>query len=249
MLPSDRGKAWGSPNFPHCAALGSSKAEMGKRRKTLAGQKVYADYHKSILPTSACPEAQAQSLEEFLKETMDTGPMKGRNNAGLLSWVKQRVITVKGGSKSFLAKAHEKRKQKVSSKLRGTLKPGYWRKSKGLDKLDKVPYSVLFQVHELWLSYAQDAMNMYRRQEDAVLEMDMHGALLHVMRARNPLWVGLEGLVLKDERETFEIVSQTGRRSKVRKKGTQFGMEIGDVKVLIDGTNFYSIQTKDKSSK
>lgn len=222
---------------------------MGKRRKALAGQKVYADYHSSTLPASACPGSQAKSLDEFLKGAMDTGPMKGRNNEALFTWIKKKVITVKGGSKSFLAKAHRKRKEKISSRLRCAIKSETWRRAKGLDKLDNVPYSVLFQVHELWVSYAQDVMKMYRRQEDAVLEMDMHGALLHVVRSRNPLWVGLEGLVLKDEKDTFAIVASFGRRSKVQKKGTQFVMKVGDIRVLIDGTNLHSLQTENKDSK
>jgi hypothetical protein len=69
-------------------------------------------------------------------------------------------------------------------------------------------YAALQPLHELWRSYSSSAVEASRAPEATLLQVDLHGALLHVTRARQAGHVGTAGIVLKDTRNAFHIVTE-----------------------------------------
>lgn len=79
-------------------------------------------------------------------------------------------------------------------------------------------YAIYEPLHNLWLGYMREVLGVDDPSRDAYLTpassgqllatADMHGALLSVVRSRCVSRVGLEGIVVRDTRFTFEIITK-----------------------------------------
>lgn len=79
-------------------------------------------------------------------------------------------------------------------------------------------YAIYEPLHDLWLGYMREVLGLDDPQRGIYLTpassgqllatADMHGALLSVVRSRCVSRVGLEGIVVRDTRFTFEIVTK-----------------------------------------
>jgi ribonuclease P protein subunit POP4 len=70
-------------------------------------------------------------------------------------------------------------------------------------------YAALQPLHELWRGYASSVLEASSTPEASLLQVDLHGAVLHVARARQASHVGTSGVVLKDSRNAFHIVTES----------------------------------------
>jgi ribonuclease P protein subunit POP4 len=79
-------------------------------------------------------------------------------------------------------------------------------------------YAIYEPLHNLWLGYMREILGLNDAQRAVYLtpassgqmlaSADMHGALLNVVRSRCVSRVGLEGIVVRDTRYTFEIITK-----------------------------------------
>ncbi|KAK3398436.1 Rof/RNase P-like protein [Sordaria brevicollis] len=102
--------------------------------------------------------------------------------------------------------------------------------------LYKVPRSgqkyVLFEpLHQLWLGYIREILGqeIHTGGEGAAAKLtsaDFHGAEVEVVRSGCVSRVGLKGIVIKDSRFTFEIITRKNQRKLVPKEGTVFRIEV-----------------------
>jgi len=79
-------------------------------------------------------------------------------------------------------------------------------------------YSIYEPLHNLWLGYMREILCVNDAQRPVYLtpassgqmlaSADMHGALLRIVRSRCVSRVGLEGIVVRDTRFTFEIITK-----------------------------------------
>lgn len=84
-----------------------------------------------------------------------------------------------------------------------------------LKSLNKIPkhmnYEALEILNQLWLKYFEVIMNEYKKGNiEILLRSDYHGALMSVTQARNPTYVGLEGMMIQETENTFKLLTKTG---------------------------------------
>ncbi|OAL04156.1 RNase P/MRP, p29 subunit [Phaeosphaeriaceae sp. SRC1lsM3a] len=97
-------------------------------------------------------------------------------------------------------------------------------------------YAIYEPLHDLWLGYMREVLGLDDPQRGIYLTpassgqllatADMHGALLSVVRSRCVSRVGLEGIVVRDTRFTFEIVTKKNVLKSIPKEHTIFRFEI-----------------------
>jgi ribonuclease P protein subunit POP4 len=78
-------------------------------------------------------------------------------------------------------------------------------------------YELYLGLHQLWLGYMQEILGLYANREPHVTSQSMgpilasadyHGCILEVVRSRCVGRVGCRGIVLKDTKFTFEIITE-----------------------------------------
>ncbi|CZT17968.1 related to ribonuclease P protein subunit p29 [Ramularia collo-cygni] len=92
-------------------------------------------------------------------------------------------------------------------------------------------YSIYEPLHTMWCTYMREVLGE-RSYVDAniagplLISADYHGALLEVARSRCVSRVGLRGIVVKDTRFTFEMITENNEVKKVPKEHTLFKFEL-----------------------
>lgn len=120
--------------------------------------------------------------------------------------------------------------------------------------LYKVPRSgqkyVLFEpLHQLWLGYIREILGqeIHTGGEGAASKLtsaDFHGAEVEVVRSGCVSRVGLKGIVIKDSRFTFEIITKKNQRKLVPKEGTVFRIEVPLATTTPTGTETTEMMTE-----
>jgi ribonuclease P protein subunit POP4 len=96
-------------------------------------------------------------------------------------------------------------------------------------------YAIYEPMHQMWLAYMRSILNLtdgkrtHVEPQDAgpfLASADYHGALVEVVRSRCGSRVGLQGIVVKDTKFTFEIVTKKDEVKIVPKEHTVFRFEI-----------------------
>lgn len=124
----------------------------------------------------------------------------------------------------------------------------------GLNEIPKAQqkYSIYEPLHALWAGYVREILGIAEAGNSAnarkvyvtpssagqmLASADMHGALLSVVRSRCVSRVGLQGIVVRDTRYTFEIVTKGDVVKSVPKEHTIFKLQVplvgGEMKPLL----------------
>ena len=113
----------------------------------------------------------------------------------------------------------------------------------GLNEIPKSQqkYAIYEPLHNLWVGYMREILGLQSAGNGSgsgkvyitpatsgqmLASADMHGAKLSVVRSRCVSRVGLEGIVVRDTRYTFEIVTRGNVVKSVPKEHTVFAFEI-----------------------
>ena len=95
-------------------------------------------------------------------------------------------------------------------------------------------------VHEAWREYIATAVNVAGKGGVAgaarqLLQSDLHGALLQVVRARCPHHVGATGIVVQETVNAFRLITERDKVVMLPKKGTQFTLQHAGHLFVLDG--------------
>lgn len=91
------------------------------------------------------------------------------------------------------------------------------------DDLEGLKYTQFEQLYELWCDYFGTLTGgCDGRPDDRVLKADYHGCLLMVAEANNVDQVGICGIVVRETRQTFILITKQDRLLTVPKQGTVF---------------------------
>ncbi|KAI1332404.1 RNase P/MRP, p29 subunit [Xylariaceae sp. FL0255] len=95
------------------------------------------------------------------------------------------------------------------------------------NKTRKENYAVYAPLNKLWLSYIREVLGseIYGGGEGAAAKLsaaDFHGADIEVARSRCPSRVGVRGIVLRDSRFAFTVVTKRDEVKLLPKEGTVF---------------------------
>ncbi|KAI1857501.1 hypothetical protein JX265_011236 [Neoarthrinium moseri] len=88
-------------------------------------------------------------------------------------------------------------------------------------------YEIFVPLNRLWLGYVREILGneLYTGGQGAAAKLtaaDYHGAEIEVSRSRCPSRVGIRGIVIKDSRFTFEVITPKNKVKLVPKEGTTF---------------------------
>lgn len=96
---------------------------------------------------------------------------------------------------------------------------------------DGQKYATFVPLHNLWLGYVREILGseVYTGGQGAAAKLsaaDFHGAEIEVVRSGCVGRVGIKGIVIKDTRFTFEVITAKNKIKTVPKEGTMFRVEI-----------------------
>ncbi|RMZ12093.1 hypothetical protein D0862_02779 [Hortaea werneckii] len=135
---------------------------------------------------------------------------------------------------------HQKAKSLRSSPSSTKPKPLSAKQKRRLDLYD-IPasqrkYAIYAPVHRMWCAYIREILGLGREGKrtfvDAnsagpiLVSADYHGALLEVTRSRCLSRVGAKGIVVKDTKFTFEVVTMRDEVKVLPKEHTVFRFEV-----------------------
>lgn len=92
-------------------------------------------------------------------------------------------------------------------------------------------YATFVPLHNLWLGYIREILGteIYTGGQGAASKLssaDMHGAEVEVVRSGCVGRVGIKGIVTRDARFVFEIITHKNKVKSVPKEGTLFRVEV-----------------------
>ncbi|KAI0413282.1 RNase P/MRP, p29 subunit [Xylaria grammica] len=92
-------------------------------------------------------------------------------------------------------------------------------------------HAVFAPLNKLWLGYIREILGaeLYNGGQGAAAKLsaaDFHGAEVEVARSRCPSRVGVRGIVVKDARFTFEVVTPRNQVKTLPKEGTMFRVRV-----------------------
>lgn len=154
--------------------------------------------------------------------------------------------------------ARRKERERKAKERRKALKPkplsAKQRRKLGLYDVprDGQKYATFLPLHNLWLGYAREILGseVYTGGQGAASKLssaDMHGAEVEVVRSGCVGRVGIKGIVIKDARFVFEIITPKNKTKLVPKEGTLFRVEIPPPDAINNGEAGEGQQTPPKS--
>ena len=100
-------------------------------------------------------------------------------------------------------------------------------------------YQLFLSLHQLWKQYISGLLSRGRNLAGLLLGADYHGAMLQVVKSRQPRHTGAKGIVIKDAANTFTIIDESDKVRQIPKAGTDFEVLAGwDKEVTLHGTGF-----------
>ncbi|OHE94088.1 ribonuclease P protein subunit p29 [Colletotrichum orchidophilum] len=152
--------------------------------------------------------------------------------------IQYRPLYLRPSSPPPPSKAREnRRKAREESKRKQKLKPkplsARERHRRGLYEVPRAgqKYSIFEPLHRLWLGYIEETLGseLYTGGAAASAKLsaaEFHGAAVEVSRSSCPSRVGIKGIVIKDGKFAFEIITPKNEIKIVPKEGTWFKFEI-----------------------
>ncbi|KAL2267814.1 hypothetical protein VTJ83DRAFT_5091 [Remersonia thermophila] len=130
-------------------------------------------------------------------------------------------------------RAQERRKQQRKKALKPKPLSAAQRRRLGLYDVPRAGqrYALFEPLHRLWLGYVREVLGneVFSGGEGAAAKLagaDFHGARAEVVRSGCVSRVGIRGIVIKDSRFAFEMVTPENRVKLVPKEGTVFRFEV-----------------------
>ena len=109
-------------------------------------------------------------------------------------------------------------------------------------KNEKMDYTALLSMNQLWKEYITELMNNSTNDEtilNKMLKADLHGAILTVVNATNKNNIGISGIVIFESKRTFNLLNNKNEVKTILKNGCVFETEINNgIKIQIYGDNF-----------
>jgi len=121
----------------------------------------------------------------------------------------------------------------------------------------KVPsvlnYDQFVELNSLWKSYVADLLHDEERPEEIqqrLNRIDLHGAYITVVESNCKDYIGLEGIIVKETRNVFIIVTSTGATKTVPKPEGMFDVPLSKPKGIMKICgNSYLTRPAERASK
>jgi ribonuclease P protein subunit POP4 len=153
--------------------------------------------------------------------------------------IQHRPLLLKASSPppSNARDARRRAREKQATQRAKALKPkplsARQRRRLGLYEVPKAgqKYAIFEPLHQLWLGYIREVLGngIYTGGQDVAAKLssaDFHGAEVDVVRSACVSRVGIKGIVIKDGKFVFEIITRKNQVKVVPKEGTIFRLEV-----------------------
>lgn len=168
----------------------------------------------------------SEKVDELISDRYSTGGKQ----------TNQLVVTGTVGSvKDNKERQQKQRRRKLAREKRGnTLKVARARDSlrefitEAREGREHVTYADFQPMHVLWKSYISELLSTSENTgviTGKLASADFHGALLEVVKSKNPTNVGIKGLVTWEARTSFVLVTPDDRLVIINKAGTVFRIQ------------------------
>ena len=185
-------------------------------------------------PSKTVVKTNAQLLEEYLEENAIS-----KNHSDIEKLKERLRLKPLLLEKSLIGKKDKKKKtgRRKNTKLgRAAIKKlNLYKISKDEQKYDK-----FLPLHNLWKNYVQTLFSnkngkVMIRAEERVLKIDYHGAKFEVKKSKCESFVGISGIIVKETKNMFEIITQQNELKAIPKRETLFEFLIHGHKISIYG--------------
>jgi ribonuclease P protein subunit POP4 len=120
------------------------------------------------------------------------------------------------------------------------------RKSMGLEDITKEQqkYNLFEPLHELWKQYIEKLIILpFKGTDDQFTKIsraDLHGAYLTVTQCKCTPNIGISGIVVKDTKNLFEIITRDDKLKMIPKAHTNFRLSVGGINLILFGNQLRS---------
>ena len=186
----------------------------------------------------------AQPKEHIAENLLKRAHSPDAANTILRERVKQRPLLLRPTSPDPSLNARSKRqyerlKKQQAYRKSNKPKPLSAKKKRALC-IYEIPkeqqkYAIYEPLHKMWCGYMREILGLTDNKRAWVnasgagpmlVSADYHGALVEVVRSRCGSRIGLKGIVVKDTKFTFEIVTMENKLKTVPKEHTVFKFEV-----------------------
>ncbi|KAK4546123.1 hypothetical protein LTR36_002260 [Oleoguttula mirabilis] len=200
--------------------------------------------HRTLDHVSGMPDMATAPNEHIAESILQRAHSPDTVATILRERVKQRPLLLRPTSPDPGINARSKRQyerlQKAKAKRKSNKPKPLSAKQKRALCIYDIPkeqqkYAIYEPVHRMWCTYMREILGLSdgkRAWVDAngagqmLVSADYHGALVEVTRSRCVSRVGLKGIVVKDTKYTFEVVTERNELKIVPKEHTLFRFEV-----------------------
>ena len=106
---------------------------------------------------------------------------------------------------------------------------------RNVDKL--LSFSDCGILHCMWKEYARKILSSSKKKKVAeqLYRADLHGAIVRIVRSRDPSLVSLAGVVVRETTNTFDIVTPDSETRTINKQGSEFYIQLDSVYAILRG--------------
>lgn len=127
---------------------------------------------------------------------------------------------------------------------------GLTHKERKLLKVFDIPkelqkFALVEPLHELWCGYMEETFRLSNIQpnnqssvQEDLTKADFHGSLMKIVNSTNSTLIGLEGIVVRETKNTFHLITREDQLKVVPKAVCTFMCSIRKVQIKIFGVNF-----------
>ncbi|KLJ12544.1 ribonuclease P protein subunit POP4 [Blastomyces silverae] len=101
---------------------------------------------------------------------------------------------------------------------------------------EEIKYDIFKRLHQMWIEYVHDVLDLKRDNPQTYINplvhgsllasADFHGAELEVVRSRCVSRVGVKGIVVRDSKFTFVVVTEKDEAKTIPKEHTIFRFQV-----------------------
>ncbi|MFH4975251.1 hypothetical protein AB6A40_001960 [Gnathostoma spinigerum] len=133
--------------------------------------------------------------------------------------MKEMISSDPASCRTFVLEKTIKRERKVRHKS----PENFVRRRISKADLASLKYEQFEPLYQLWLEYYSTLLEgHFKNPDERLLRADYHGCLLMVTEADNPSHIGIHGIVVRETRHTFQLITKKNKFSIIPKQGSTF---------------------------
>lgn len=200
--------------------------------------------HENLLPNGVQVSDGKITVDRVLHELFQHGDsgrkyMQGSKSIKIENTILLDNYVQKSGSSSGCIRAlqHGSKRSKKHMSLKQHKRIGSFDLPKEFHNFD-----IFKPMHERWKSYVLQLLKIVGKEQLAqcFFNADLHGAIILVVQCKIAAYVGIHGVMVRETKETFGIVTQDNKFKVVPKKLSVFVLQADCWKITLHGDRLVS---------